>query len=50
MCDVYGGYAGKITRHGVFAPLTKDIYLPLIAELDKEKIGCKEEFLPEWTH
>ncbi|EGD80106.1 saccharopine dehydrogenase [Salpingoeca rosetta] len=41
---------GKITRKGVFAPMTKDIYQPLIAELEKEGIGCKEEYLDEWTH
>lgn len=36
---------GKITRKGVFAPLTSDIYLPLIAELEKEGISCKEELV-----
>lgn len=41
---------GKITRKGVFAPLSKDVYTPLIEELEKENIGCREEILPEWVH
>eukprot|EP01137_Pigoraptor_chileana_P031773 Opistho-2@20135 len=34
---------GKITRRGVIAPLTKDIYEPVLELLEKEKIGCIEE-------
>ncbi|EDQ85999.1 uncharacterized protein MONBRDRAFT_34020 [Monosiga brevicollis MX1] len=34
---------GKITKKGVFAPLTPDIYEPLIQQLEAEGICCKEE-------
>eukprot|EP00051_Salpingoeca_urceolata_P026413 m.477223 g.477223 ORF g.477223 m.477223 type:complete len:452 (-) comp20778_c0_seq1:139-1494(-) len=34
---------GKISKKGVLAPLSADLYEPLIAELEKEGLGCKEE-------
>ena len=36
---------GKITRKGVFAPLTADIYEPIIEILEKEGMSCKEEII-----
>lgn len=36
---------GKITRTGVLAPMTPDIYVPIIDLLEKENISCKEEIL-----
>eukprot|EP01137_Pigoraptor_chileana_P016460 Opistho-2@5903 len=34
--------AGTITRRGVLAPITKDIYEPILSELEKENIVCVE--------
>eukprot|EP01135_Chromosphaera_perkinsii_P002593 Nk52_evm109s224 gene=Nk52_evmTU109s224 len=36
---------GKLCKKGILAPLTKDIYGPLIVELEKEGINCVEEVI-----
>ncbi len=38
-------FSGVITRKGVYAPLTPDVYEPIIELLEKEGIGCKEEIV-----
>ena len=39
--------AGVITRKGVLAPLSADLYQPIIELLEKEGLGCKEEVLAD---
>ena len=38
---------GVIKRVGVLAPLSEDIYEPIIELLEKENIGCKEEIIAD---
>ena len=39
--------AGAITRKGVLAPLSADLYEPIIELLEKEGLGCKEEIVAD---
>jgi len=38
---------GKITQKGVLAPLSKNLYQPIIEALEAEGLGCKEEVVDE---
>ncbi|HNX97384.1 MAG TPA: saccharopine dehydrogenase C-terminal domain-containing protein, partial [Candidatus Aminicenantes bacterium] len=37
---------GRITRTGVLQPMTSDVYLPILAELEKENIRMEERQFP----
>ncbi|KAJ9079228.1 saccharopine dehydrogenase (NADP+, L-glutamate-forming) [Entomophthora muscae] len=37
---------GELNIPGVQAPITKDIYLPIMVQLEKEGITCKESIIP----
>lgn len=40
-----GRVSGGLSRRGVLAPLTPDIYEPIITLLEAEGLSCKEEIL-----